>query len=46
MARLLAGGAPVVDDAAQDFKQARHAMDLVDDDEFALLAGAGRRRHR
>jgi hypothetical protein len=31
MAKPLAGGTPVVDDAAQDFKQAGHAMDLVDD---------------
>lgn len=38
MAKPRAGGTLVVNDAAQDFKQARHAMDLVNDDEFALLA--------
>lgn len=37
MAKPLAGGAPVVNDATEDFKQAGHAMDLVDDDQFAVL---------
>ena len=37
MAKPLAGGASVVNDATEDFKQAGHAMDLINDNEFAVL---------